>query len=64
MNIPQPKWKPIRLLCGNDAIFDRESEMGHRCVKCNAVLGSIGMPAACKELYRIEELVNKLKGNK
>lgn len=55
-------FKPIKLLCGSEAVFDVESGMGHRCTTCNAMLGSIGMPKRCKDLYDMERMANKLKG--
>jgi len=57
--------KPIVLLCGSVAYFDHNSSSySYRCDNCGAVVGSIGMPRACKELYDMEEVVDKLKGKK
>jgi hypothetical protein len=54
----------ITLLCGNTASFDTGSGISYRCNYCNATVGSIGMPRACKELYDMEKVVDKLKGKK
>jgi len=48
--------------CGNIAYFDEGSGIGYRCESCNAIIGSVGMPRACKALMDMEEVVNKLKG--
>jgi hypothetical protein len=37
--------------CGNAARWDYKSGYGYRCMSCFAVLGSIGMPKQCSELY-------------
>lgn len=37
----------IYLPCGNRARWDRESEMGYRCMSCFAMVGSIGQPQHC-----------------
>jgi DNA repair photolyase len=58
-NIP-----PIDLLCGSTASFDDGSGCAHRCDYCGAVVGSVGMPKRCKDLYDMEEVINKLKGKK
>ena len=55
---------PVETLCGNTAYFDYESGISYRCDTCLAVLGSIGMPRECKELYDMEEVVSKLKGRR
>ena len=57
-------FKPIDLLCGATAYFDHESGISYRCSTCFMVVGSIGMPSQCKELYDMETVVNKLKGIK
>lgn len=54
----------IDLLCGNKAYFDRDTGCSYRCIACFATVGSIGMPRSCKELYDMEEVVDKLKGRK
>lgn len=54
----------LELLCGSIASFDHDSGISYRCNTCNAVVGSVGMPRQCKELYSMEEVVNKLKGKK
>lgn len=36
--------------CGSQASFELES-LSYRCESCFAVLGSLGMPEYCKELY-------------
>jgi len=56
--------KPIKLLCGSTAEFDVDSGISYRCTTCFAVVGSIGMPRDCKELYDMEDVVDKLKGKK
>ena len=46
---------PYALPCGGVARFDRESSTySHRCDACNAVVGSVGMPRRCLELYEKE----------
>ena len=55
---------PIDTACGNTASFDDGSGYGFRCDACGAVIGSIGMPRHCKDLYDMEEVVAKLKGKK
>lgn len=55
---------PIKTACGNTASFDDGSGYGFRCDACGAVIGSIGMPRHCKDLYDMEEVVLKLKGIK
>lgn len=55
---------PIRTECGHWASFDDGSGCSHRCNHCGATIGSIGMPSACKELYKMANVVNNLKGNK
>jgi hypothetical protein len=52
-------YDPMRLPCGGTAYFDEGAGYGHRC-KCGAVVGSIGMPKACKdeaEKWRVMELL-------
>lgn len=41
--------KSLLLPCGGQASFDVSSGIGYRCETCNAVLGSIRQPRACKE---------------
>jgi hypothetical protein len=52
------------LECGSVASFDHESGISYRCNTCFAVVGSIGMPKECKELYDMIDVVDKLKGKK
>ena len=48
---------PISLLCGNRAWLDPESSIyGYRCDACSAIVGSIGMPGVCRELYEKEKM--------
>ena len=54
--------EPITLLCGSNAYFDHYNGISYRCESCGAVVGSIGMPGECKELYDMETVVRKLKG--
>jgi len=54
----------IELLCGSTASFDHSSGISYRCNTCFAVVGSIGMPRECKELYDMQDVVDKLKGKK
>lgn len=56
--------KPIELLCGATAEFDVDSGISYRCTTCFAVVGSVGMPKDCKELYDMEDVVKKLKGKR
>ncbi len=39
----------MRLPCGGVAYFDEGSGISYRCIDCNAVVGSIGMPKTCKD---------------
>ena len=39
---------PMRLPCGGTAYWDESSGISYRC-ECGAVVGSIGMPQACKD---------------
>lgn len=56
-------WPPdINLECGSVASFDPDSGISYRCNTCFAVVGSIGMPRQCKELYDMIDVVDKLKG--
>ena len=55
---------PIDTACGNTASFDDGSGYVLRCDACGAVIGSIGMPRRCKDLYDMEEVILKLKGIK
>jgi len=55
---------PIKLLCGSTASFDDGSGCAHRCDNCGAVVGSVGMPRRCKDLYDMEDVVAKLCGKK
>lgn len=43
------------LPCGGTPYFDSESGMSYRCSSCFAVVGSIGMPLHCKQLYQEEQ---------
>jgi len=58
----------VRVLCGNIAEFEIQNadgircSMGFRCTECLAVIGSVGMPAQCKELYAMDAVVRKLRG--
>ena len=48
---------PMALPCGGVAFWDESSGISYRC-ECGAVVGSIGMPQACKdemEKYRVIE---------
>lgn len=56
--------KPIKLLCGAMASFDEDSGFSYRCDSCGAVVGSLGMPSRCKELYDMERVIAKLKDKK
>ena len=40
---------PMRLPCGGTAYWDEDSGISYRCADCMAVVGSIGMPQACKD---------------
>ncbi len=42
----------LNLPCGSTAMYD--GNVSHRCTDCNAVIGSIGMPKHCKELFDAE----------
>ena len=48
----QPVPPPINLPCGGRAVFDRESGISHRCTSCFAVVGSVGMPRQCAQLWK------------
>ena len=38
----------MKLPCGGTAYFDESSGIGYRCEDCMAVVGSVGMPGACR----------------
>lgn len=61
---PQTYPHDIDLECGAVASFDVESGISYRCNTCFAVVGSIGMPRSCKDLYDMINVVDKLKGKK
>ena len=61
---PQPWPEDIELECGSIASFDTGSGISYRCNTCYAVVGSIGMPAGCRELEDIAVVVQKLRGKK
>lgn len=52
----------IRIPCGATAAFDESSGISYRCEYCDAVVGSIGQPQACKEAAEQYELMEKLGG--
>ena len=52
--------KPIYLPCGNKAVFDYESGIGHRCMHCTAIVGSMGQPRSCAEEIEKYEVAKKL----
>jgi hypothetical protein len=52
----------IKTLCGHIAEFDFSSMCGYRCTNCMAIIGSMGMPLQCEQLYEQEEIVRRLKG--
>ena len=41
---------PITVACGATAYFDSGSGCAYRCGTCGAVLGSVAMPKACRQL--------------
>jgi hypothetical protein len=61
---PRPWPEDIDLECGSVASFDHDSGISYRCNTCFAVVGSTGMPARCKELYDMLDVVDKLKGKR
>lgn len=62
--VDNKQFPPQELLCGSTSYFDVASGISYRCDTCMAVVGSIGMPPECKELYDMEKVVNKLSGKK
>jgi hypothetical protein len=54
----------IYLPCGGEAEFDEGSGCSHRCMDCNATVGSIGMPRSCKEQIDKYEKVLPALGSK
>jgi hypothetical protein len=60
----------IKTLCGSIAELEIQNDngvrcrMGFRCTECFAVIGSVGMPTFCKELYAMDAVIRKLKGQK
>jgi len=52
------------LLCGSTASFDFGSGISYICDTCLCTVGSVSMPAECKELYDMEKVLNKLKGKR
>ena len=61
---PEEFYKPIYMPCGGTAYFDHSSGISYRCDTCFAVLGSIGMPQECREIYRKMELLDVIAGKK
>lgn len=55
--------EPIKLPCGGTAHFDLSSGISYRC-ECGAVVGSIGMPRACKEELEKERMLRILAEGK
>lgn len=45
MTFPKIIYSP----CGNEAVWDYESDMGYRCTTCFAMIGSIGQPKSCQD---------------
>ena len=43
--------RAVRAPCGFPAYFDNASGCAYICSSCFAVLGSIGMPKECSDLY-------------
>jgi hypothetical protein len=56
--------EPIHMPCGGTAYFDESSGISYRCDTCMAVLGSIGMPETCRQIYRDMELLDVIAGRK
>jgi hypothetical protein len=54
--------EPLLLPCGGLAFFDEASGISYRC-ECGAVVGSMGMPAHCKEEADKWEVQKALGGN-
>lgn len=55
-------YDPMRLPCGGTAYFDESSGISYRCEDCGAVVGSIGMPADCRDEMKKWENWEKLGG--
>lgn len=51
----------IMTLCDQVAEFDHGAGYGYRCTTCNAVIGSVGMPKQCATLYKMQDVVDKLR---
>lgn len=61
---PLDFYKPVYMPCGGTAYFDHSSGISYRCDVCNSVLGSVGMPQECREIYRKMELLDVIAGKK
>jgi|688.fasta_scaffold330566_2 hypothetical protein len=56
------EFKPMHLPCSGTAYIDDGAGYGYRCDTCNAVVGSIGQPAQCKNEEQKFENWKKLGG--
>jgi len=63
-DIETSPYAPVALPCGSVAYFDHESGISYRCSTCFAVVGSVGMPRACKDEFDMDKVFDKLKGSK
>jgi hypothetical protein len=54
--------RKIELPCGSTAYFDLDSGCAHRCGTCGAVVGSVGMPKACKDKMEAHQTWEVLGG--
>lgn len=52
----------VLAICGNVAEFDDGAGHGYRCTRCGAVLGSVGMPGECSDLYKKQKVWKALGG--
>jgi hypothetical protein len=51
------------LPCGGVAEFDHSSGISYRCEMCNAVVGSVGVPRACRDEIAKYDVLKQLGSN-
>ena len=58
-----PDRQYIFLPCAAVAVFDVPSEMGYRCMQCDAMVGSVGQPQRCREEAEKWKTIEALGGS-
>jgi hypothetical protein len=57
------KYRTMHLPCGGVAQFDHSSGISYRCEDCMAVVGSVGMPRACRSEIAKYDVLKQLGSN-